>query len=115
MKHSQALTHVREMMIFLQKYRSNAAYEFDTDHNPAMQKVLASLQKWVFDDRYQLLPTLSRLTQAAEDGGTIEPMSFFNLMTIAHRLQPEIASIALLYQHPLPYPDPRWMLGWEAE
>lgn len=94
---------VRAMLRAVQKLRSNsveAHFGFDTpvtagDDDP----LLVDLQPWVFGSK-SVLPLLDRIVTR----GRVSGEELYNLLVIAHRLQPSIALQATLLGSDLPEP-----------
>ena len=111
MKQEDAVRDLRMFMAGLQKTRSVLRETLSTDLS-----TLEGAFPWLFGDKCPLEP-LSKVLDAVESGGTLEPQAYYNLMFILFHFMPEIHGGLLLM-----YPDfrqeaPSFRIiaeGWEA-
>lgn len=109
MKQSKARKHLENYRFLLQKYRSNAKEELDPDVYKIAE---VDLVKWILDDTYCPLQKICDVL----DKDYIEPLFFFNMMTILHKFSYSLVAIAPLYGiEDFPEPNMNWLRGWEKE
>jgi hypothetical protein len=111
MKKSEAIKHLNNFMIVLQKYRSNARESLGEDIS---NETLAWINPYVFGDKCPL----EILVKVSDHGDSLEPMTYYNLMVILYRFMPKIDAAARITGAELPGEIPSTALlaqGWEDE
>ena len=111
MTRDEAMQHVEGMMLGIQKFRSNAKDRDAWAEDPVGLEVYADLFPWMMDGPKCVLPTLIDIMMGEKP---LTGQTFYNLMTIAHTLEPAIALAArAAYDRDLPAPNPQWCtVGW---
>ena len=133
MKEKDAIRHLREFMLALQRYRSIVMEMVGPDTAltgtgllgetvkglSLSEETAAELWPWVFGDKCPL-PTLVKILDNVDDGGTLSPHDYFNQMFILDRFTPEIkaaTNMRLIQAHIPPIPegpaDVDILGGWE--
>lgn len=115
MKHSKASIFIRNALFCVQKVRSISAENEQND--PGLYRVQQFLEPKIFDDRYLLSPLL-KIVDRLDNGGRIEPIEFYNIMTIIDRWAQSVEAEYVIQAENLngfPKPDIQWMRGWDAE
>ena len=117
MTETKAREIVRALLINVQKARSNIDefwdWFFDTAWPPeTIAWVKEDLHRWLFGERGERFVLLL----ADLDSGTkpLEPLTLYNLMVVAHKLEPTLGFVAQLRGWDLPEPDIEWLSGFEA-
>lgn len=80
MKEKEALENVRQMMLAVQKYRSNA---FEVESNKTL---LTDLNAWVFDDGKCPLPAMQKVLNRDR----LDPQEYYNFCFILKNFMPEV-------------------------
>ena len=133
MKEKDAIRHLREFMLALQRYRSivmetvgpdtaltGAGLMGENIEGLSLSKELAAeMWPWVFGDKCPL-PVLVKILDNIDDGGTLAPMDYYNQMFILDRFMPEVkvaTNMRLIQAHIPPIPegstDINILRGWE--
>lgn len=115
MKQSTAVSHLRTMMLAIQKLRSindeNGTIEMD-------DPIAASVWPWVYDSKKSILPILSKLLDRVDETNELSPLDYYNFMTVATHLEPLIGVVASIVGNDPHYPqepDINWLKGWDKE
>lgn len=106
MNAAEAMKVVEDLTFVLQRMRSISNETLDIGDPAVTQHVLEDLQPWVHGPKSLLIACEKVL-----DRGTITPQELYNLCTVAHRLQPEIAVHGIAAERPIPEPDVAWLTG----
>jgi hypothetical protein len=111
-KESEAVEHLRAFTFGLMKYRSVTKAEIDDE------ELLAETWPWVFGNKCPL-PALSVLLDFVENGKSLSPTDYYNMMTVLYRFMPEVKLYVDVYlidqgKEPLPEELPsRALSGWD--
>lgn len=122
MKESEAVKDLYLMMRTLQRYRSTTKEQIGpgTGDLHLSDELAADMWPWVFGAKNPL-PALNRILDAVEKGKGLQPMDYYNQMTILTRFMPEIlmgCNIQLLQAGLPELPDhaPLTIMGgWDPE
>jgi hypothetical protein len=102
MTEMQARQTLNHLFVAIQKVRSNLAEELGAEYvAPQMARVLAPT----------FLFGLEQTMRRIEAGGQLDPLTFYNLVSIVHQ-EPAISSWLALQGRPLPEPSWVWLEGW---
>ena len=121
MKEKDAIRHLREFMLALQRYRSIVMETVGPDTALTGTGLLgesveglslsaefaAEMWPWVFGDKCPL-PVLVKILDSIDDGGTLVPLDYYNQMFILDRFMPEVkmaTNMRLIQAHISPIPD----------
>lgn len=77
---TEAIEHLTAIATAIQRYRSIAR---DTEDDPS---ILASINKWIWDDSWCPLLAITRIV----DRGTVGAQQFFNLLFLVTEKMPEV-------------------------
>lgn len=113
MKHSEAVEHIRALRRVAQRARSITAEQFDG--MPAQSEAFAQLQPWLFGPT-SILDVALRVEDMIDGGAELRPLDFYNVMTIAAKIEPLINALRVLDGGAsFPLPDINWLRGWDPE
>jgi len=115
MDEKTAIRQLQEFMIALQRYRGIIREQM----SDIPDKVLVSLEPWVFGDKCPL-EILVKVLDGVDTGHALEPMTYYNMMTILTNFMPGVqacvnmrlaeAGLALLPE----MPDINILRGWST-
>lgn len=94
MNQKQAMHLLTVMLTGLQKYRSNAAEEFNTEENDVARLALKDVWPWAFGEKGDYL--LKALAMVV-DRGRVAPIEFYNFMFALECFIPEVKSFIEIY------------------
>lgn len=112
MTYSDAEYLLTGLLWMLTKLRSDAM-EVLTNlgcNKPQAELMLKDLLPWLASEKCPIVAI-----QNALDRDNIEPLFVYNLCVISHQLQPQLASLAPLFDFAIPEPDISWMRGFRRE
>ncbi len=103
MNEKDARVIIEQLVVAIQKYRSNATHELAGE----LLEISKQVQPYTLGDDY--FPILLKMQD-----GKMDALDFYNVMVIATRA-PEMTLVYHYYwQEELPDPDPKWLVGWKA-
>jgi hypothetical protein len=126
MKQSVAIQHLRTMLLGVQKLRSILSEDHMIGNDPSYPLSMTEQQagdvwKWIWGKNC-IIPILAKVIDNAETKGKLQPMDFYNMMTIACRLEPMIGTVAGIVEASatgsLTFPTEAsisWLSGWDKE
>lgn len=117
MKHSDVVRHLRAMLFALQRARSITKEELVNAGWPekTVQSVLENLMPWIHGNKCPV-PALVSMLDRVDDGGRIDGMDFYNLVTVATLLQPILRFLIVTIGNDPDFPewpDIQWAKGLE--
>ena len=113
MKQSDALNIIDKLLPAFQKFKSNVYETFEiVAKDPAILKdMLPRTEKYIFGEM-----SPGPFLENIQDNGYIEPMQWYNMMTLFHNRIPEFIAVQVLWGIELPEPDMQLIAnGWEDE
>lgn len=117
MKQSEAMRHIRALRRTIQRAQTNLRDPLmGFAEDDPIQQAANTLMPWIFGPT-SLLDVVVKVEDMADNGFPLAGIDFYNLMTVAHRLQPQLAVLPALIQQgdELPAPELAWLGGWEEE
>ena len=114
MKQSTAISHLRNMMLAIQRLKSINA---ETGMISVDDPFASTMWPYVYDPKKAVLPILSKLLDKADETDKLAPLDYYNMMVIATQLEPLIGATASIYAG-IDFPqtaDMNWLKGWDAE
>lgn len=119
MKQSDAVRHLRVLMYAMQKARSVARETGLISSNPNVlalsDRVAGKMWPWLMGDK-NLLPALEKLINNVDDGQPLAPQDYYNIISVATRLEPSLSVMAAANDETFPQEaDINWLGGWEPE
>lgn len=112
MTEAEALAHVHELGLAVQKIRSNC-FESAPELGDRAEGFFEGLFPWFFGPRCIL-----RAVAIIEDKGTVSGQEFYNVMWVAHRehegFMLSVHGVASGVDYTFPEPDTSWIAGWDA-
>lgn len=114
MKQSTAISHLRNMMLAIQRLKSiNAENGMISPDDP----MAAIMWPYVYDTKKSIILVLSKVLDEVDETDKLTPLDYYNLMVIATQLEPLIGATASIYAG-VDFPqtaDMNWLKGWDAE